>query len=128
MLLRGITSKHDGDFYCMNWLHYFRTENKLKSHEKVCKNKDFCGIAMRSENDNILGVHQYMKSDKILYIIYAHLESFIKKIDGWGNNPEIGEYIPCGNSMSTIWPFYHIENKHTFYIMEKIVWRSFVNF
>ena len=55
VLLRGITSKHDGDFYCLNW--------KLKSPEKVWKNKDFCGIAMRSENDNILGVHQYMKSE-----------------------------------------------------------------
>ena len=33
-LLRGITSKHHGDFYCLNYLHSFRTENKLKSHEK----------------------------------------------------------------------------------------------
>ena len=45
-LLRGITSKHDGDFYCLNCLHFFRVENKLKYHEKVSKNKDFCGIAM----------------------------------------------------------------------------------
>ena len=53
-LLRRITSKHHGDFYCLNCLHSFRTENKLKSHEKVCKNKDFCGIVMPSEKDNIL--------------------------------------------------------------------------
>ena len=38
-LLRGITSKHHGDFYCLNCLDSFRTENKLKSHEKLCKNK-----------------------------------------------------------------------------------------
>ena len=37
-LLRGITSKSDGDFYCLNCLHSFRTENKLTSREKVCKN------------------------------------------------------------------------------------------
>ena len=37
-VLRGITSKHYGDFYCLNCLHSFRTENKLKSHEKICKN------------------------------------------------------------------------------------------
>ena len=30
-LLRGITSKHDCDFYCLNYLHSFRTENKLKN-------------------------------------------------------------------------------------------------
>ena len=40
-LLRGITSKHNGDFYCFNCLHTSRTENKLKSHEKLCKNKVF---------------------------------------------------------------------------------------
>ena len=33
-LLRGITSKYHGDFYCLNSLHSFRTENKLNSHEK----------------------------------------------------------------------------------------------
>ena len=53
-LLRGIISKDYGDFYCLNYLHSFRTENKLKSYEKVCKNKDFGGIVMPSEKDNIL--------------------------------------------------------------------------
>ena len=40
-LLHGITSQHKGDFYCLNCLHSFRMENKLKSHEKVCKKKIF---------------------------------------------------------------------------------------
>ena len=53
-LLKGITSKHFGGFYCSNCFHSFRTENKLKSLEKVCKNKDFCGIVMPSEKDKIL--------------------------------------------------------------------------
>ena len=39
-LLRGITSKHHGDFYCFNCLHFFKTRNKLKSHEEVCKSRD----------------------------------------------------------------------------------------
>ena len=38
-LLHGVTSKHKGDFYYLNCLHSFRTENKRKSHENVCKNK-----------------------------------------------------------------------------------------
>ena len=63
-LLRGITSKHHGDFYCLNCIHSFRTENKLKSHERVCKTKEICGIAMSSGKDNILEFNQYMKSDK----------------------------------------------------------------
>ena len=31
-LLHGISSKHKGDFYCLNCLHSFRAKDKLKSH------------------------------------------------------------------------------------------------
>ena len=34
-LLRGITSKHFSNFYCLNCLHYFRTKNKLEFHKRV---------------------------------------------------------------------------------------------
>ena len=30
-LFRGITSKHDGDFYCLNCFHSYSTKNKLKN-------------------------------------------------------------------------------------------------
>ena len=53
-LLREITSKHDGNLYCLKYLHSFRIENKLKSGEKVCKNKQFCGIVMSSQKNNAL--------------------------------------------------------------------------
>ena len=33
-LLRGIPSKHYGDFYC---LHSFNAKNKFDSHKRVCK-------------------------------------------------------------------------------------------
>ena len=34
--LRGITSNHFGDFYCLNCFHSYSTKEKLKKHEKVC--------------------------------------------------------------------------------------------
>ena len=67
----------------MNCLHSIRTENKLKSHEKVCSNENFCDIVMPSEKDNILEFNQYIKPDEIPYIIYAEMKSLIKKIDEW---------------------------------------------
>ena len=76
---------------------------------------------MPSEKDKVLEFNQYMKSDKMPYIIYADIESLIRKIDGCPNNPEnfsttkIGKDIPCGYSMYTIWAFDNIENKHTLY-------------
>ena len=68
-----------------------------------------------------LEFNQYMKSDKMSYIIYADMESLIKKINGCAKNPEssstkkLGAHIPCGYSLSTIWAFDNIENKHTLY-------------
>ena len=79
VLLHGTPSKHKANFYCLNCLHSFRTEIKLKSHEKLRKNIGFCGIVMPSEKDNILEFNQYMKSDKMAYI-YADIESLIKKM------------------------------------------------
>ena len=49
-LLRGITSKHYGDFYCLNCLHYFRTKSKLDWHNKVCENQEFCNVIMPSQD------------------------------------------------------------------------------
>ena len=85
------------------------------------KNNVFCGIVMPSEKNNILIFNQCMMSDKMLFMIYLDTESLIRKADGCANNPEnssatkIGEHIPCGYSMSAIWAFDHIENKHTLY-------------
>ena len=78
-VLRGITSKHHGDLYCLNYFHSFATENKFESNEKVYKKKDFCGIALPTQENNILEFNQYIKSDKIHYIIYTDIESLIKK-------------------------------------------------
>ena len=125
-LLHGTTSKHDGDFYCLKCLHSFRTANKLKSHEKLCKNKDFYENAMPSEKNNVSEFNQYMKSEKIPYIIYADIESLIKIIGGCANDPEnssttkTGEDIPCGYSMSTIKTFINTE-KSILFTMLKIV-------
>ena len=53
-LLRGITSYHNSDFYCLNCLHSYRTKSKLKKHEKICKNHDFCHLEMPDVDNDIL--------------------------------------------------------------------------
>ena len=41
-LVRGITSKHGGDFYCFNCFHSSNTKVKLKKHKDLCENYDYC--------------------------------------------------------------------------------------
>ena len=49
-----ITSKHDGDFYCLNCFQSYTTENKLKKHKNVCENHDYCYVEMPEEDNKIL--------------------------------------------------------------------------
>ena len=76
---------------------------------------------MPLEKDNILEFKQCMKSGKMACIIYADIESFIRKRDECANNPvnslttKIFEHIPAEYSMSRNWGFDYIEDKHTLY-------------
>ena len=47
-LLRGITSNHKEDFYCLNCFHSYRTENKLEAHKKICENHDYCHVVFHN--------------------------------------------------------------------------------
>ena len=85
------------------------------------KNKAFCKLVMPLEKDKISEFKQYMKSDKMPYIIYTDNELIIRKIYGRANNPEkylimkIGEHIPCGYLMSKSWGSDHKKDKYNLY-------------
>ena len=78
-LLRGVTSRHVGDFYRLNCFHSYSTENKLKMHENVCKNHDYCYVEMPNEDNVILKYNHAGKSMKVPFIIYADLESLLEQ-------------------------------------------------
>ena len=87
-LFRGITSKHEGDFYCLNCFQSYTTENKLKRHKKVCEDHDYCYVEMPEKDNKILKYNRGEKSMKISFIIYADLESLLEKMNSYHNNPE----------------------------------------
>ena len=43
-LLYGVTQKNNEERYSINFLHSFRTESKLKSHENVSNNHKYCHV------------------------------------------------------------------------------------
>ena len=81
-LLREISPKHHNNFYCLNCLHSFGTENWHESH------KDFCNVGIPSEDTTILELNQNQKSNKAPSIICADLKWLIEMIDGCNNNPQ----------------------------------------
>ena len=83
-----ITSNNNGDFDCLNCFHLCTTKNKLKKHEKICKNYDFCHVKIPDEDNKVLKYNPGEKSLKVLFIIYADLECLLEKIYTCKNNPE----------------------------------------
>ena len=87
-LLKGITSNHKEDFYCLNCFHSYRTKNKLEKHKKICGNHEYCHVEMSNEENKIIKYNQGEKSIKLLFIIYADLECLLEKMSTCYNNPK----------------------------------------
>ena len=120
VLLREISSSNNGDFYCLNCFHSYRTLNKLKKHERVCNNHDYCRVDMPKEHEKI----KYLpgeKSLKVPFIIYADLECLLKKVRSCQNNPENSytekkvKHKPSGYAWCSICSFDETKNRRYFY-------------
>ena len=104
-LLRGIKSKHDGDFYCLNCFYLHSTGNKLKKHKNVGEDHDYCYVEMPKEDNKILKYNHGEKSMKVSFIIFADLKSLLEKMNTSNNNPKkpsktkTNKHTPSGYSM-----------------------------
>ena len=119
-----MTSNHNGDFYCLNCLHSYRTKEKLKKLEKVCNNHDCCYVKMPKEYERILEYNPGEKSLKVLFIIYSDLECLIEKMDSCQNDfkkstEKKAEHMPSGYSWITCCSFDTSKN-------EQSLWKCFV--
>jgi len=92
-LLRGITSNHDGDFYCRNCLGSFRSQDTLKLHIQACKDHDFCYVKMPA------------KSIRMPFVIYADTECILRPVQsvedrsGKPSTPNVADHIGCGTAL-----------------------------
>ena len=125
-LLRGISSSNNGDFYCLNCFHSYRTLDKLKKHERVRGNHDYCCIDMSNKHEKI----KYLsgeKSLKVLFIVYADLECLLKKMQYCQNNPEHSytekkvKHKPSGYAWCSICSFDDTKNRRYFYRGKKFL-------
>ena len=67
---------------------YIVQKKKLKKHENVCKNHDYCYTEMPKEDNKILKYNHGEKSMKAPFIIYADMESLFEKMSTCRNNPK----------------------------------------
>ena len=120
-LLRGITSNHKENFYCLNCFHSYRTKNILEAHKKICENHDYCHVEMPTKNNNIIKYNHGEKSMKLPFVIYADLECLLEKMSTCRNNPnessttKINKHTPSGYSIFTHCSFDKSKNKLNYY-------------
>ena len=53
-LLRGIALNHKEDFYYLNCFHSYSTKEKLKKHDKVCNDHDYCYVEKSNKDNKVL--------------------------------------------------------------------------
>ena len=110
-LLKRITSKHDGDFYCINCFYSFTAKNAFKKHENVCKVHDYCYVEMLDKDNNILKYNSGEKYRRVPFILHVYMECLLKNISTCRNDPnksstmKINEHTPSGYSLLTYCSF-----------------------
>ena len=120
-LLRGVTSNHHDDFYCLNYFHSYSTKNKLEAHKKICENHDYCHIEMPTKDNNTIKYNQGEKSIEIPFVIYADLECLLEKMSTCINNPnessttKINKHTPSDYSIFSHCSFDKSKNKLNYY-------------
>ena len=120
-LLKGNSSNHKGDFYCLNCFSSYTTKNKLKEHEEICNNHDSCRIEMPKWVEKILKYNPGEKSLKAPFAIYLDLECLLKKEQSCQNNlqksytEKKARHEPSGWAMFRRCSFDKKENKLNYY-------------
>ena len=77
-LLRGITSNHKEDFYCLNYFHSYSTKERLKKHERVCNDHNYCCVEMPDKDNEMLKYNHGEKSLKAPFMVYADLKYLLE--------------------------------------------------
>ena len=109
-LLRGITSNHKEDFYCLNCFCAYSSENKK-----------YCNVEMPTKDNNTIKYNQGEKSIKLRFVVYADLACLLEKISTCQNNlnesstTEMNKHTPSGYSLFTDCSFDKSKNKLDYY-------------
>ena len=81
LLHTQVSSRKCKPFCCERCLHVFYTESNLQSHEVDCVRINKCRIVLPQEKNKILKFSDHCKSEKVPFVIYADIESLLKKTE-----------------------------------------------
>ena len=120
-LLSSMNNKHKtAQYFCMNCLNGFKTQESRDNHYDCCASNEPVGIEMPDKNPIVRysnGQHQF----KVPFIMYADFESILEPIQGAKNNPNISStrginsHKPLGWCLHTKFAYGKVNNPTTQY-------------
>ena len=120
-LLSSMNNKHKtAQYFCMNCLNGFKTQESRDNHYNYCASNEPVRIEMPDKNPIVRysnGQHQF----KVPFIMYADFESILEPIQGAKNNPNISStrginsHKPSGWCLHTKFAYGKVNNPTTQY-------------
>ena len=118
-LLRGISSNHNGDVYCMNCFKAFRTKSKLEVHKNMRENHNYCYVQMPNEENKMLKYKENQKPKKAPFVVYSDLECLLEKTNDEDDENKqtttVNNHTPSGYSIYTQCSFDDNKKKLDYY-------------
>ena len=77
---KQLSSQSHKTFICDRCLHYFRTEEKLKTHEIDCAQVNKCKVKLPTDREKILKFKNFKNNERMPFVVYADFECLLKPI------------------------------------------------
>ena len=108
-LLRSQVTRHEESVvFCLRCLNHFPDEEKLRSHEVYCSNKEELRIEMPKEGRKI-EFKNHNRMIKVPFVVYADFESIVKPIksdepsdENRSFTDQYQKHVPCGFSYKIV--------------------------
>lgn len=81
LLSAQISTDHRVKQFCDVCLNYFFDESKLQAHKNSCSLQNECQIELPTTDKSILKFKNFSKQLQIPFVIYADIETVLKKVD-----------------------------------------------
>ena len=117
-LLHWIMSNHNDDHYYMNCVHLFTTESKIKSHQNMCKNHDYCNMKLSDAlKKKYWRIHRiiFQKLNVCKKKVHMRTNTYCDNVLTKSFTSKINKHDHCSYSLFTDCSFDNNKSKHNFY-------------
>ena len=115
-LLGSRNSKHKSkQYFCLNCLQGFHSEESRDKHYEYCKDNEAVKIEMPKPG-SFMEFHDGQNQFKVLFVMYADFEAILRPVEGPSPNPnklytkEINKHVSSGFCVDSMFTYGKVKN------------------